>query len=247
MPTLIEELHSYLFDGGPHVLAAPVEAWLASSRRFVAFVSAGRDKIRKKLRVIKDEESLYDLKLELETVYLLLREKSLSVAYEPEHSRRFRSPDFAVTFTTSLTFMVEVTRLRAVQVSELSQTVSTGADRIAEAVCSKLGQLLPQRSNILIVGMENPIPSQSELQSAMLRLQQRAEGEETAFWQRYSFRDRTDFFASFHRLSEILVRGAQLDAQVPLAVWVNPQAKHRLPGKVRSAFYRSHSVEQAQD
>ena len=239
---LIEELHTYLFDGQPHVLSEPMRVWLSSSRRFKAFVGTFRDKIRKKLRVVQDTETLYDLRLELETAYLLLRERSLSLDYEPEHSRQIRSPDFAVTFTTSLTFWVEVTRLRSVNGSDASQSASSASERLTDAIYSKLGQLLPQRSNILIVGMENPILNQNELHSAMLQFQQRAERNEAAYWQRYSFRGRTDFFARFQRLSEILIRGAQLDIQVPLAVWVNPQAKHRLPGKVRSALYRSHSV-----
>ena len=93
--------------------------WLASSRRFAAFVTTFRDKIRKKFRATPDQEGLLDLRLELETAYLLLKEQSLSLVYEPEQSGQGRSPDFAVTFTTSLTFMVEVTRLRASQKSAL--------------------------------------------------------------------------------------------------------------------------------
>src|SRR5688572_28782839 len=150
MVQLIEELHTYLFDGKPHLLAESLKTWLSSSRRFTAFAGTFRDKIRKKVRIAQDTETLYDLRLELETAYLLLRERSLNLDYEPEHSRQSRSPDFAVTFTTSLTFMVEVTRLRAVQGSDISQTVSSESDRLTDAICSKLGQLLPQCCNILI-------------------------------------------------------------------------------------------------
>ncbi|MDQ2691637.1 MAG: hypothetical protein M3Y68_06375 [Chloroflexota bacterium] len=242
MATLIDELHTYLFDGQPHVLSGPMKGWLTSSRRFKTFAGAFRDKIRKKLRVAQDIETLHDLRLELETAYLLLRERSLSLDYEPEHSRQIRSPDFAVTFTTSLTFWVEVTRLRSGRGADSSPAASSESERLTDAICSKLGQLQPQQSNVLIVGMDNPILNQDELHSVMLRFQQRAERNDDAFWQRYNFRDRTDFFARFQRLSEILIRGAQWDLQVPPAVWVNPQAKHRLPGKVRSALHRSHSV-----
>jgi hypothetical protein len=74
---LIDELLLYLFDGKPHLLAEPMSTWLARSRRFSDFVSSFRNKIRKKLRVIRDEKTLFDLRLELETAYLLLREKTL--------------------------------------------------------------------------------------------------------------------------------------------------------------------------
>ena len=143
---LINELLHYLFDGQSHILAAPMTAWLGSSRRFAAFVNTFRDKIRKKLRVTQDQETLYDLRLELETAYLLLQERNLSVAYEPEHSGPGRSPDFAVTFTTSLTFMVEVTRLRggAKEIMVSSDNARPlEEERLADAICSKLGQLLP--------------------------------------------------------------------------------------------------------
>src|SRR5678815_3846242 len=109
---LTDELLNYLFDGKPHLLAESMGAWLTSSRRYASFVHDVRDKIRKKIRVTQDQETLLDLRLELETAYLLLQERTLSLAYEPQLAERVRSSDFAVTYTTSLTFMLEVTRLR---------------------------------------------------------------------------------------------------------------------------------------
>jgi hypothetical protein len=242
---LTDELLTYLFDRKPHLLAAQMETWLASSRRFSAFVTIFRDKIRKKLRVTRDQETLYDLRLELETAYLLLQEKHLNLVYEPEQSRRVRSPDFAVTYTTSLTFMIEVTRLRAVQKGTMPSSVNDillEGERFADAVCSKLGQFLPQHSNVLIVGADVPRLTQSDLQATMLRVQQRAERGDAAFWQRYAFQDRADFFRHYQRLSEVLVRGTQLQADKPVVKWVNPQSKHPLPGRVRTVLYRSHTV-----
>lgn len=66
---LIDELLTYLFDGKPHLLAAPMRTWLDTSRRFTAFVTANQTKIRKKLRTAQEPESLRDLQLELETAY----------------------------------------------------------------------------------------------------------------------------------------------------------------------------------
>jgi hypothetical protein len=217
--------------------------WLGSSRRFTAFVTMFRSKIRKKLRVTKDPETLSDLRLEFETAYLLLQERALNLEYEPEQSKQVRSPDFAVTYTTSLTFMVEVTRLRGVStgtIPPVDNGISLEGERFADVICSKLGQFLPQRGNVLIVGVDALHLTENALQAVMLRIQQRAERSESAFWTRYGFQDRADFFRHYQRLSEVLVRQSQWPSDEPVVGWVNPQAKYSLPGKVRTALYRGH-------
>lgn len=254
---LIDELLTYLFDGQSHLLAPSMAEWLASSRQFTAFVTTFRDKIRKKVRATQELESLLDLRFELETAYFLLQERPLSLLYEPQPGGQGRCPDFAVTFTTSLTFMVEVTRLRSVHkgTSASTQTQARATppldtvltfpfagERLTDTMCSKLRQLLPQRSNVLIIGVEDLSLTQSDLHAAMLRVQQRAEQNDVSLVQRHRFRDRADFFHHYQRLSEVLVRGVQRQASEPLIVWVNPQAKHPLPSKVRTVLYRSHTT-----
>ena len=224
---LLDELITYLFEGQPHLLAEPLTAWLTDSRRFLAFVNTFSTKIRKKLRATQGTESLLDLRLELETAYLLLHESAFSVVYEPLPIRQSRGPDFAVTFTTSTLFMVEVTRLR--KMDELEE-------RLADMVCSKLAQLPPKHANVLLVGVEMQPLAPEAVRAVMLKLQQRAERADASFAQRYGFRDRADFFSHYQRLSELLVRGPQF-----VSGWVNSQAKHPLPGKVRTALYRSHN------
>lgn len=227
---LTDELLTYLFNGQSHLLATPMATWLASSRRFTAFVTTFSAKIRKKLHATQEVESLLDLRLELETAYLLLQERSLSLVYEPLPIGQLRGPDFAVTFTTSTLFMIEVTRLRMVQ---------DAGERLTDMVRSKLGQLRPQRRNILLVGVEAPGFTQDTLRAAMLQLQQRVERNDAAVVQRHGFRDRADFFRHYQRLSELLVRGPHLQAGEPVIGWVNPQAKYPLPSKVRTVLYRS--------
>jgi hypothetical protein len=241
-----DELLTYLFDGQPNLLVQPMAMWLTSSRRFATFVTTFQDKIRKKLRTTQDQESLLDLQLELETAYLLLQERTLSVVYEPEQSKRIRSPDFAVTFTTSLTFMLEVTRVQADLKKTLAEpppkatlSISLLGARLADTISSKLGQLLPQRSNILIVGIETMDLTSSDIHTTMLSIQQRAERNDPTFLQRHGFRDRADFFRYYQRLSEILVRGPHFEASKSIVTWINPQAKHPLPSKVRTVLYRS--------
>lgn len=243
---LIDELLSYLFDGQSHLLAAPMAAWLTSSRRFTAFVNTHHTKIRKKIRTIQGLENLRDLQLELETAYLLLRERTLSLAYEPGHPELGRSPDFEVTFTTSLTFMVEVTRLRSTgtRTSPGGEKQIDGMllrDRFADMLCSKLGQLLSKRSNLLLVGIDARDLTQSDLHTAMLHIQKRAENNDPTLMHKHGFRDRADFFNHYQRLSAIFVRGIPLEMGVPGILWDNPQGRYPLPSRVYTALSRSHT------
>ena len=245
--SVIDELLTYLFDGKSHILEAPMATWLASSRRFTAFVNTYHTKIRKKLRTAQEPESIRDLQLELETAYLLLRERALTLAYEPQHPDLGRSPDFEVTFTTSLVFMVEVTRLRAAGSRTLPdvQEKASGTplnDRFIDMLCSKLGQLLSKRSNLLLVGVEDTRLTQDDLRTTMLRIQQRAEGNDLAVIHKHGFRDRADFFQHYQRLSAILVRELPLHEGEPVVIWDNPQAKYPLSTKIRTALHRSHTM-----
>lgn len=244
---LTEELLDYIFDTRPHFLTPVLTTWLTASRRFATFVMTNRDKIRKKIRVVQDPETLLDVWLELETAYHLLRERNLSLVYEPLSSGQSRCPDFAVTYTTSLTFSLEVTRQHTNSKNTPDKPVAHPnipllMDRLVDTVCSKLGQLLPQRSNVLLIGVDALHLTLDDLHTAMLHLQQRIERNDAALLQRNRFRDRADFFRQYQRLSELLVRGSQLQTSEPIVIWVNPQAKHPLPGKVRTALYRSHTV-----
>ena len=252
-----DDLLNYLFDGQSNLLVQPMATWLASSRRFAAFATTFRDKIRKKFRTTEDEKSLLDLQLELETAYLLLQEQALSLEYEPEQFKRIRSPDFSVTFTTSFTFMVEVTRVHADLNNMVGETreqapasppetllaISPLGARLAEAVASKLSQLLPQRSNILLVAIEATHFTPSDVRDAMLHIQHRAELKDSTFLQGHGFRDRADFFRHYQRLSEVIVRGPHFKEAKSMVTWINPQAKHPLPSRVRTVLYKSHTRE----
>ncbi len=235
---LTDNLLLSLFDGQPHMLAPLLADWLASSRRFTAFVAANETKIRKKLRSTHEAESLRDLQLELETAYLLLRERSLSLVYEPQPGKLGRHADFAVNYTTSLVFMVEVTRLR----TAASGRAALLGERFSDMLGSKLGQLAQHSCNLLVVGMQARPPDAGELRSAMLGFQQRAEANDPAIVQRPGFRDRSEFFQYYYRLSGILMRRAPLQSGEPIVVWDNPQGKYPLPSRVRTALSRSHSL-----
>ena len=92
------------------------------------------------------------------------------------------------------------------------------------------------------MGAEDLHLTHDELRDSMLRLQKRAEGNDASIVQRYGFRDRADFFNRYQRLSGILVRRIPLQAGDSAVLWDNPQAKHSLPAKVRTALVRSHTL-----
>ncbi len=151
--------------------------------------------------------------------------------------------------------MVEVTRLRAdgkpartdepvASTPAVTTNASTSAfaERLSDTICSKLGQLLAQPSNVLLVGVDYLPLSQAELQAAMARVKQRAEANDPLFLRRHHLRNRADFFNHYQRLSEVIVRVAPLQAGPPSIVWVNPQAKLPLSSKVRTVLYHSQAV-----
>jgi hypothetical protein len=111
--------------------------------------------------------------------------------------------------------------------------------RLADAVIGKLGQLLPQRGNILLVAIEAPRLILSDIRNAMFAMQQRAERNDSTFLEGHGFLDRADFFRHYERLSEVLVRVPHLEAAKTMVTWINPQAKHPLPSRVRTALHRS--------
>ncbi|MBV9787299.1 MAG: hypothetical protein JOZ51_03945 [Chloroflexi bacterium] len=247
-----DELLAAIFDSPSHPLADAIATWIDSSRRFAAFATTFHTKIRKKLRAAHEPESLRDLQLELETAYLLLRERALSVVYEPLPARQARGPDFAVSFTTSLEFMVEVTRLRSGAAkrsadaqdheSSAEATLTAIDERFSGMLGSKLGQLVPQRSNLLLVGVEALRPQLDDVHALMMRIQQRAEANDPLLIQRNDFRDRSDFFQHYQRLSAVLVRGIPVHPAAPVVLWINSQAKYPLPPKARTALTRSHTL-----
>lgn len=251
------ELLAYLLNETLHPLAAPLAVWLERSPRFAAFATTYRDKIRKKIKQVGDDESARDLLLELETAYLLLQERKLSLAYEPYSAHKTRGPDFAVTLTSGFVFHVEVTRMRRTASDEQQQTIKDAAnaqlpveaevssstlrprpsanDRLGEMVCSKLGQMQAGTPNVLVVFIHSSTLSQIDIAKAMALIKQRAEQRDQRLFAWYAFRTPADFFRQYERLSAVVLRTAW-DDQAPATpiVWNNRQAKHRLPDRIQN-------------
>lgn len=197
-----------------------------SSTRFTAFVETYRDKIRKKIRVAREPESLLDLRGELEIAYSLLNDRRFEVEYEPYASTQKRGPDFAVTYRRNLKFNIEVTRLR-VDENELAElNLPRKSERIMRILLSKLGQMQPGKANLLIIHTRKELAQAIQLDELMQEIKTRAEKKDPAFYTLSGYINPAAFYKDFLHLSGILLwaEGAQL--------WVNKQARPGLDVKV---------------
>ena len=222
-PTIpLDELMAYLFGADDSLLAAEVGAWLASSPSFRGFAEMYRDKIRKKVRGLRDDDGRHDLAFELGVAVRLLGERRFTVEYE-SYGMDQRAPDFRVTFRSTLRFNVEVRRLHRAPSS------GAPADQAAlvRAVCDKLGQLPPAMINVLVLGA-GPSSATNALASAMLWLQERATQKDEALFVQRGFTGVRDFVRHYRRLSAALWLAGE--AATPVAsLWRNPLARHLLP------------------
>jgi hypothetical protein len=220
------DLIVYIFEGQRHLLSGTLLEWMETSSRFTDFVETYRDKIRKKIRVIREPESALDLRGELEVAYCLLNDRRLVVAYEPYASAKKRGPDFAVTYRANWVFNIEVTHIR-VKESEVDQIdLIHKEERIFRILLDKLGQMLPGMANLLVIHTRKELVRSIDLARLMQEIKTRAEGKDTAFYTASRYTSPAAFYRDFLHLSGILLwaPGAQL--------WINKQARPGLDEKV---------------
>ena len=233
-PTIpVDDLLAYLFGGAHSSLAAEVRSWVVASPRFRAFAETYRDKIRKKARGLRDDESRRDLSFELGIARRLLEERRFTVEYE-SYGMTKRAPDFRVTFRTNARFNVEVRRLRQAPTSG----VPADPGRLIRAVCDKLGQLPPAMINVLVLGADGPASAADALAPAMLWLQDRAAQRDEVVFQQRGFTGAKDFLRHYQRLSGALWLAGEPGA-LGTDLWRNPQARHPLPADLAKALRSS--------
>jgi len=235
-----EHLLAEILGGRPSALGVRLEAWLGS-RRFSHFVEDHLPKIRKKVRGVQDQESARDLLLELDTAYRLVGDKRLRVFYEPVPPASARGPDFAVTYTTKLELMLESTRLRgSAGASPQERPQALDSQRFAAVLGIKLGQVVIDRPNVLLIGLEGAPPAVEELVDLLRTVRQGVETASSESLSRQGFRTRGDYFRRLAGVSAIVVRRApDLEAEAEefsAAWWLNPAARSPLPNDVRGAL-----------
>lgn len=222
-----DELLAYLFGASDEPIVAQCGAWLAASARFHTFLTANRDKARKKIRGICDSEGMRDLQLELDTAYHLLLNRRYTLEYEKYLAGKVRGPDFTVTAPDKSAFNIEVKRLR-----------SAGEFRHwADAICGKLDQMPPSIPNFILVGAEQAARKSLDAVQAMTRLRRLAEAGDDGVFTSRGLPDARAFLRESARLSGVLHHGQWGDASGGQAsLWLNPQAKHPLPASEQKAL-----------
>jgi hypothetical protein len=228
MPPL-EDLLTYLFEGKKSAFHVEFEDWLRTSRRFKEFAIAHRSKIHGKLRNVRDEGGLHDLRAELKTAFVLLGEERFNLEYEKYVALKKRGPDFTVTFKTHTPFNVEVRRLRS---RDLEDDADAQAIKLMAVLCDKIGQMPPSIINVLWLIAE-PNITEINLKQAIATLLQRAEQKDEAFFARRGFRNAAAFHKQYRHLSGIAL--SQVNGQV---LWLNPVARHPMPPELMNALGR---------
>lgn len=209
------DLIAYLFEGQPHPLFAELLQWMETSPRFTAFVDTYRDKIRKKLRITRDPESILDLRSELDTARGLLGDRRLDIQYEPYASAKRRGPDFAVTYRTNQKFNVEVARMRM-----------PTEERFLRLLLYKLGQMQPGMPNLLVIHTENEPARSLNLDTLMQNIKLQVEKKDPVFYELSRYTSPAAFYKDFLHLSAILIWAAETQT------WVNKQARPPLAAEI---------------
>ncbi len=217
---------AYVFEGQPHLLSTTLMQWMEASSRFTSFVEIYRDKIRKKIRLTREPESVLDLRGELEVAYCLLNDRRLAVAYEPYASAKRRGPDFAVTYRDNLIFNVEVARMRVEQSGVDEIDLARKEERILRILLYKLGQMQPGMANLLVIHTREELAHSIDLGRLMQDVKTRAEGKDPSFYSGTGYTGPADFYKEFLHLSGVLLWAAEAQ------LWVNKQARPALTEKV---------------
>ena len=213
-----------LAPGSDDPLAVELAGWLDRSPPFRAFATANRDKIHKKLRHARDEESRLDVRAELLAARLLLGDRRMDLAFEAYGSGR-GGPDFTVTFRSSRTFNLEVTRLRR----------TPDRSDYSEPILAKLRQLPPTVPNALVVALDGETAGALDAGAAVRALRARADAKVEAFFTRHGFTGSRGFYDRLLRLGAVIAWAEQATGDARATLWANGSARTALPERSPAA------------
>lgn len=224
------ELLTFLCEDPTDEAAARITSWVLESRRFHAFAVDNRSKIRKKLRTATTRENQRSVLLELDVARTVVADRRCQVEYERYGQGRVRSPDLTVTFRARTVVHLEVT-----QVQDPAAETSEWEWKLIGLVGHKLGQMMPESLNVLIVAPERDSLTITDVAQAMKRLKERIEQREGELLSRFGFADPSGFFKQFQWLSGILVWKIDEHGKgMGTSLWANPQARRPLPAELAS-------------
>jgi hypothetical protein len=226
----LDDLLNAIFGETKPFFSAEFEAWVRQSRRFKAFATSYQSKIRAKLKSVRDEEAMKDLRAELEAAARLLREERFTLAYEQYAAAKQRGPDFTVTFKTHTPFNIEIRRIRNLELDDENPEARLG--KLIAVLCDKVRQMPPSIVNVLWLIAE-PAISAVEVNQAALTLRQLADHKVEDFFTRRGFKHAADFLKHCCQLSGVVL--PQPNANV---LWLNPSARHRVLPEIGMALQR---------
>lgn len=232
--TPLDDLFSFIFERSKPDFYPEFEGWVRGSRRFKLFATEYRVKIRAKLKNVRDDGGMKDLRAELETAALLLREDRFTLEYEKNAALKQRSPDFTLAYRTNTPFNVEVRRLRSVELDDKDSDARIY--KLMAVLCDKVGQMPPSIINLLWLIAEREV-SEVDINLAVSRLRQLAEQKDEAFFTRRGFKSAADFLNQYRHLSGIVLH--QPDQNV---IWLNPLARHKALPEIVNAIQRLAAV-----
>jgi len=217
-----DELVEYVAHGVRPSLQSELGHWLESSTRFREFLTAHRDKVRKKLASSNGEEHRLNVRAELLVAYRVLADRRFEVAFEAYGAGRL-GPDFTLTYRANQRLNLEVTRLQT--------SGDPGVDRLANVVLGKLRQLPNEAPNALVVVGSDLEVGQDTLGAVARLLKQHADARDDGFFGRKGVASARDFYAGYVRLGGVFV----VDEAAGVTLWLNPEAKRPLPSGLGSA------------
>lgn len=226
----LDDLLNDIFDGKKPAFYAEFEGWARDSRRFRAFATTYRGKIRAKLKNARDDGGMQDLRAELETAALLLRDERFTLEYEKYLASKQRGPDFTVTFKTHTPFNVEVRRIRSAELEE--EDHEARISKLMAVLCDKVRQMPPSIVNLLWLAAEREL-AEADVSLAALTLRQLAERKAEDYFTRRGFDSAADFLKYYRQLSGIVTR----QSGKPV-LWLNPLARHKTPPEIVNALRR---------
>lgn len=226
----IGDLLNDIFDGPDSPLYAEFEGWARGSRRFRAFAATYRAKIRAKLKNARHEGGLDDLRVELETAALLLREERFTLEYEKYAALRQRSPDFSVTFKSRTPFNVEVRRIRAAETD--GEDAAARANKLVSVLADKVGQMPPGIVNLLWLVPDIGI-SADDVAGAAATLRRAAERKDNEYFARHGFASAAEYLRQYARLSAVVLRHPAGND-----LCLNTNARHPAPTAIVTAIRR---------
>ena len=228
--TALDDLLQTIFDDKKPAFYSEFEGWVRGSRRFNAFATSYQSKIRSKLKNVRDDGGMKDLRAELETAALLLQDERFTLIYEKYAASKQRGPDFTVTFKTHTLFNVEVRRIRRLELEDSDPEAHIA--KLVAVLCDKVGQMPPSIVNLLWL-LSEPEITEDDLTRAVITLRQLAERKVEDFFTRRGFESAADFLKHYRQLSGIVLR--QSDENL---IWLNPLARHTVPPEIATALRR---------